>query len=468
MDRPVSPVLTDPTQQMGAIVSGGAQAAPPAAEWRSWLDTARDQGVVSILFDRARALAWDPAFVEDLRAAAAAETAAALAQLAELRSVLDALAAAGIDVLLIKGAHLGLSCYRSPGLRPRADTDLLIDERRRDGAWRALLALGYQPLPHVTGDVAFTQRQFWRIDGAGCRHALDVHWRISNPRAFADRLSWAELCRDRVPILRGGPHAFGPSAPHALLLACIHRTAHHHNSERLIWLVDLRLLAASLSPEGWQEVVDTAAAKGISQVVAAGLRAAQELVNAPVPPIVLHQLNLAPAPEPDMEDFVEGRHSAAAVIRSDWRRLHGWRDRVAFLREHLLPAPAYMMEKYGTRSRAVLPLLYLHRVAAGWWRWTSRQSNLNRGASPLGLSASAKATARPRRSSKSEGGPYTRSRSPLRRLAPIAWLASLSLARTMVGSRRCIGSRWSPIVSDGVFRTLRRPRGRRPGRRWRA
>ncbi len=42
--------------------------------------------------------------------------------------MLASLAAAGITPLLLKGAHLAFTLYRSPDRRPRLDTDLLIRE----------------------------------------------------------------------------------------------------------------------------------------------------------------------------------------------------------------------------------------------------------------------------------------------------------------------------------------------------
>jgi hypothetical protein len=295
----------------------------------------------------------------------------ALAQNRELRAVLDGLAAEGLPALVIKGAHLAMSHYPSPELRPRSDTDLLIREQDRAAVRACLGRLGYAPLPHVTGGVAFTQCQFWRIDRAGVRHGLDVHWRVANPRAFADRLTWDGLQRGRVSLPALGGHAFAPSAPHALMLACLHRTAHHDNSDRLIWLFDIRLLASAMSSGGWEAVADLSARTGLAGVVASGLRAAERKLRACVPPEVLKRLDgtAAGAVEPDLQRFVEGRQSPLGVLFSDWRRLTGWRLRSAFLREHLFPPAEYMARKYRVDTRGALPFLYVHRLVAGCTRW---------------------------------------------------------------------------------------------------
>src|SRR5437762_7670051 len=46
-------------------------------------------------------------------------------RLADLRMLLDALAARGVDVLITKGTAMAYSLYKRPDLRPRADTDPL-------------------------------------------------------------------------------------------------------------------------------------------------------------------------------------------------------------------------------------------------------------------------------------------------------------------------------------------------------
>ena len=55
----------------------------------------------------------------------------------ELRRVHGALAAAGLRVVVVKGAHLAHAVYERPHLRVRSDSDLLIDVRDRDAVEQA-------------------------------------------------------------------------------------------------------------------------------------------------------------------------------------------------------------------------------------------------------------------------------------------------------------------------------------------
>jgi hypothetical protein len=283
--------------------------------------------------------------------------------------VLASLAAAGITPLLLKGAHLAFTHYRSPDRRPRLDTDLLIKEKDRDDLKTCLASLGYRPTPHVTGEVAFTQFHYVRIDESGASHALDIHWRIAVPKLFADRLTYDDLSRDAVAVARLGPHALAPSPPFALLVACLHRTAHHGTTTRLLWLYDIHLLATTLSDQDWHTVVERAELCGLTPVVVAGLEHAAARLGTVVPASVVDRLRAANDIEPDMRTFLQGMPSQIHVAASDWRHIAGASARLQFLREHVFPPASYMHHRYGTQSRAALPFLYVHRAVTGAVKW---------------------------------------------------------------------------------------------------
>src|SRR5207237_3338118 len=72
---------------------------------------------------------------------------------------------------------------------------------------------------------------------------------ITNTAVFASTLRYDELLSRAVPLPRIGAGALGLSTVDALLHACIHRVAHHHDSDRLIWLCDVHLLRRSLTSD---------------------------------------------------------------------------------------------------------------------------------------------------------------------------------------------------------------------------
>jgi hypothetical protein len=109
----------------------------------------------------------------------------------ELRAVLNQMADAGVRPILLKGAAQDHTHYRRPHLRPRIDTDLMIPASIRDAIARTLIALGYHRPCEVHGALSTGQFHLQKYDRDGLFHALDIHWRVSNVRAFADVLTYA-------------------------------------------------------------------------------------------------------------------------------------------------------------------------------------------------------------------------------------------------------------------------------------
>jgi hypothetical protein len=376
--------MPDEVTTLLAIVNGEALSTPPTREWPQLFAVAREHGLLPVLNDAAIALKLDDEMIAAMRADIAGEHALALVRERELRLVVDRAANDGIVPLIIKGAHLAYAVYPSPDRRPRVDADILIDERDRERLAACLTSVGYEPVPHVTGDVAFTQRSYWRADASGARHSLDVHWRITIPKAFADRLTYAELRRNSMAIPQLGSHALGPSLAHALIIGCVHRTAHHAGDVRFVWLYDLHLIAARLTDVDWQAVVDLAVERGLAAVLVSGLTAAQAAFHTAVPERALARLTAhVDDADPDVLTFVRGVPTRIGVALSDWQRVRGGRARIRFLREHLFPSRAYMQHRYGVSSRVALPVLYGHRFVAGAAKWAREALANASGGRPL-------------------------------------------------------------------------------------
>src|SRR6185436_16453084 len=120
---------------------------------------------------------------------------------------------------------------------------------------------------------------------------LDVHWKIANWHIIANVLSHEEIADRAVPIRALGTAARGPSDIDALIVACLHRAAHHRDSEELLWIYDIHLLAAGLSESEWNAVVATAEQGAATALCARGLTPAIDRFGTPVPTIVMRRLN---------------------------------------------------------------------------------------------------------------------------------------------------------------------------------
>lgn len=339
-------------------------------------EVAREHGIHLLIAERI----WQRGQLNDCRVMLRDRLASALRnQLAveeiarqELRSVLSAMAGAGLAPLLFKGTALAFTHYPDPALRPRIDTDLMIDTSQIHSAGAILERLGYRPHPFTSGELVMYQTPYSKSDGRGVRHTIDVHWKISNPQVFASAFPIEELRMHAVRLPALGPAAHAVGSVHALMLACIHRVAHHGDEERLIWIYDIHLVAERLSATEQKEFVDLAEAKQLAMVCADGLAVAQQTFRGDGTASVLARLNpQATSRREHSGIYVTRKMRKVDVLLSDLTVLQGWGPRMKLLIEHLFPPPSYIRQLYGVSNGALLPLFYLWRIARGateWWR----------------------------------------------------------------------------------------------------
>lgn len=296
-----------------------------------------------------------PALREIALRAAAAEA----LRLADLRALLDAFARHGLRLLIIKGTALAYDVYDAPELRPRADTDLLIDRADVDRARAAFAGLGYAARV-LSGDPhANRQQAFARTDGFGVEHVYDLHWDIANTPVVRDALHFDELLARSMALPRIGDGARAPSHVDALLLACIHRVAHHHDSDRLIWLYDIHLLGAAMSRAEHEELWRRAEERRVVAICDRSIElAGQWFGRGP------HQRARAIPPDEPSAAFLDRTRRRGAVLAADLKAL-GWRARLERLRDLALPPRAFMRAAFPRAPRAALPLLYVYRGARG-------------------------------------------------------------------------------------------------------
>lgn len=326
------------------------------------LAAAREQGVFLLLANRMP----QTAFAAELRHAAIVDA----IRTRELQAVLSALTGAGIHAILFKGAALAYTHYPRPELRPRSDTDLLIPLGARDAVESVLLRLGYRRPTEIDSALAVGQFHFVKTDDVGVEHALDVHWRLSNVRAFAAVLTYDELVRAEAAVPALGPHAWTVSKIHALLVACVHRIAHHGDATYLLWLFDVHVLARSLTTADRDAFVALASAKRVRAVCARTLSLAQDAFG-DLDTAWVESLSTTSGVDEPTALFVGGGLHQIDILKSDLSAT-AWGAKLQLLREHLFPPPSYMRERYPRWPTLLLPLAYARRIVVGAPRWLRR------------------------------------------------------------------------------------------------
>jgi hypothetical protein len=353
---------------LAAFLAAGTP--PPFPPPVRLLDRARAERVHLLLADSiGRAADSDALFTPAEIARLTGETRAAavndVARTRELVRMTSALEAASCQPIVFKGAALAFTHYRRPWLRPRLDVDVLVAERSQERASRILRSLGYERPPFVSGRLVMYQEPLVRAEPGGLEHVVDLHWRVANPQAVSRVLSHAEMVlRANTIELPGGQLRVACPAD-ALVLACVHRAAHHQDAQDLLWLFDIHLVASRLSDEEWHAVVSAARAGRVSALCARGLTLAAGRFGTIVPGFVSAALSRGPSSEPSAV-FLRAGLTPAGRLLSDLRAL-GVGSGARLLVEILAPPRAYMRATHG--EAAWLPWLYARRVAAGAGKW---------------------------------------------------------------------------------------------------
>ena len=201
---------------------------------------------------------------------------------AAAKELLQLFAAAGIGVVMLRGQTVADVLYSPPTLRPQTDIDLLIAVQDMQRCWELLKQAGFfclpgHPMLFARGEVL-----------------LDVH---TEPLGIERIPSWALLTplrgddffRCSQPGTLLGEPAILPDAGVCLPYLCFH--AMKHSFERLIWLLDIALLARRIDAEqGWDEVQAGIARYALQRPCFYALSYAWQHLSAPVPERVLDAL----------------------------------------------------------------------------------------------------------------------------------------------------------------------------------
>ena len=143
--------------------------------------------------------------------------------------------------------------------------------------------------------------------------------------AVADLVSFQELL-DASQVVSIGDVlvARTPQDAHALLLACLHRAAHHHDSDDLLWLYDIHLLAERLTEKDVASLLDLSQRSGAGAVCARGLRLALDRFETRLPATLFPSLEAAPAAGPALPAaFLKSGVRKADLLMADLGVLHG-------------------------------------------------------------------------------------------------------------------------------------------------
>ncbi len=206
----------------------------------------------------------------------------------------DALQAAGIDVITLKGAPLGVLAYPTMGARPMDDLDLLVPEDRAVDALRVLLDRGWQPdaggVPPsmLRGEMSEAFRRIRHSTGLRGPEGFDIdlHWHATFASCWpgADRGLWSS----KRPLELGGRSLSALSAHDELVVACVHGIRANLIAP-IRWVTDSMLLMRDQSFD-WDAVVARARELVVEPLLVLPLTYLRDRYEAPIPAWVLAAL----------------------------------------------------------------------------------------------------------------------------------------------------------------------------------
>lgn len=235
-DDSVTPRIVIPDLPLEArviLLSAGGDAASPMLG--AALRREIDWPLLCILADREQASSVLWAHLKRLGYAAGSPESTTLQRLAmvsefnllrlqrRLYETSDALSAAGIDAVLLKGAAVAHSAYASFVERPMSDIDLLVAPEQAEGAQEILGASGWIGSLHGPPAAAYDGHQHLPpyVDARGSNARLELHTDLffeGHPFRFS-----ASVVRQRAQRLRTNQHVLlVPDPLHQLFHACLH------------------------------------------------------------------------------------------------------------------------------------------------------------------------------------------------------------------------------------------------------
>ncbi|HXH53641.1 MAG TPA: nucleotidyltransferase family protein [Sphingomicrobium sp.] len=338
-------------------------------------------GIAGLLWDDKASLeSWPDELKTRIRQQAVGQAMWEIRHREALLELTEAAAARELDALLLKGTAIAYQLYSNPSARTRGDSDLLVRHSDLHRARALLSELGYdRPFIFASAERLMLQ-EMWTKDTAGAAHVIDLHWSPLNSMALRQVLTFDDCWADRVSLPRLCEAAVAPDPSTMLLHSCLHRAMHvaspydvdgvtYYGGDRLIWLQDIHLLANALTDEQWRRFCVKACSSGAAPICLVGLAMAQDRLGTPVPSEVRAALT---EPGRTASRYLESGQFRRAIM--DVRSLAGFRYKLAYARERLLPHGKFLRAKYPDMAHRHTGFLVLRR-ALDFFRDRSRQGD---------------------------------------------------------------------------------------------
>lgn len=370
----VHPLLRDLLRRDTGVVHP-----PPAPDdpvWDAVLRDASEQSLIALLYQRnqeSRQKHRLPHSVHNrLKTEVARLAATNMVLAAELTAILNRCRDRGLACVPFRGLALAEQLYGEAPLRPAGDIDLLVRRQDVPAITDALTSLGYESMEHQPG---FAESFSYTLEFVKNRHGwlvVEPHWTLAYP-PFTDTLDmeqvWSRCRKGRV----AGIDTWLLSHEDLLVHLCFH-ILHQGENTPLLWWYELDLfIRQTRASLNWDMVATIAEQAGQPFFVAEVLRTLHERFQTAVPQSALTRMAARASASPATNLLVTAPRLNGREEFAQFMSLPDFHAKARYALGLLFPSPAYMVRRYGVRTRARLGIAYLARMLAlgrEGLRWT--------------------------------------------------------------------------------------------------
>jgi hypothetical protein len=337
-------------------------------DWLMTMETANQQRMLPILYHTLKDflpdlyLPFDIA--EKMRSAYHGSAVINLKLYKQLLKIVDLFDKRGIEVILLKGAHLAEAVYVNIALRPMSDIDLLVKKNDLPEVHKILLAADYgfkneKPLSDSKHLAPYVKQD---------EVSLEVHFHITNP-PYSNRISLDDLWK-RSRVEKFENTRVRVLSPEDLLIhLCLHAGIQHGFEMGLITCYDIVYTLEKYNNDfNWDSFWNRSEALGIDRSIHLFAELIDKLLGIPLP----EQFTQKKLHNHEFQEMVDCAERAIfekeSVSNRNLARLferRGLRSRLSILKRHVLPPGDLLIEgaKVPENSGKLhLVSLYLRRI----------------------------------------------------------------------------------------------------------
>ena len=222
-----------------------------------------------------------------LRPTKRAQVLATIPLIAEMFRVVDILAAAKIEAVVVKGPVLAVRAFGDPSARQYGDVDFLLRSADIARASAVLIAAGFEP--HIPADAIHAQKRpgQYMFRRTGANSLIELHTERTL-RYFPRPLPINHFFQRSTTVSIDGRPIPALAAEDEFVLISVHGAKHFW--ERLMWIADVAAIVHRNPELDWRRVRRSAVNVGAERMVRVALLLAERLLLAPVPRLMIRDV----------------------------------------------------------------------------------------------------------------------------------------------------------------------------------